>query len=97
MAGGVAKVGWKMVGVGSGLAAAQVTRKIVDATWRKTRGGDPPRNPAAPGTDWGEAIAWAVASGTALGIARLLSTKAAASAWVKATGSLPPGVEDVGA
>lgn len=97
MAGGAARAGWKVVGIGSGLVAARITRKVVDAAWRKTKGGDPPRNPAAPGTEWKEAVTWAVASGIALGIARMLSTKVAASAWQKTTGSLPPGLEDVGA
>ena len=41
-------------------------------------------------------VAWAVASGVTVAVARLLATKGVASAYVKATGHLPPGVEDVG-
>lgn len=92
-----AKLGWKVVGVGSGLVAGKVARSALTAGWRRTRGGDPPRNPASPSTDWAEAVSWAVASGVALGLARLLATKSAASVWQKVTGSLPPGLEDVGA
>jgi len=93
----VAKAGWKVVGVTSGLVAARTSKKLLDATWKKTRGGEPPRNPAAPGTSWGEALSWAVATGAAVAVARLLAARGAASAWRRTTGSLPPGVEEVGA
>ncbi len=93
----VAKIGWKVVGVSSGLVAARTSKKLLDRTWAKTKGGEPPRNPAAPGTSWGEALSWAVATGAAVAVARLLAARGAASAWKKATGSLPPGVEEVGA
>ncbi len=93
----VAKVGWKVVGVTTGLAAAKATRKAMDVGWSKTRGGEPPRNPASRETDWTEAVAWAVASGVALGLAKLLAARGSAKLWEKATGSLPPGLETVGA
>ena len=93
----VAKLGWKVVGVTTGLAAAKATRKAMDVGWSRTRGGEPPRNPASRETDWSEAIAWAVASGVALGLARLLAARGTARLWEKATGSLPPGLETVGA
>ncbi|MCU1591716.1 MAG: hypothetical protein JWP11_2972 [Frankiales bacterium] len=93
----VAKVGWKVVGITSGLVAARTTRKVLDKTWTKAKGGEPPRNPAAPGTSWGEALSWAVATGAALAVAKLLAARGAAQAWKKTTGHLPPGVEEVGA
>lgn len=93
---GLAKVGWKVVGTGSGIVAAKVGRSAMDKAWTKQRGSEPPRNPAAPGTTWAEAISWAVASGVAVAIARLLATRGAAQAWAKLTGSLPPGLEEVG-
>lgn len=93
----VAKVGWRVVGLATGLAATKATRKAMDVGWNKTRGGEPPRNPAARDTQWSEAITWAVASGIALGLARLLAARGTAKMWEKATGSLPPGLERVGA
>lgn len=88
---------WKVVALTSGVLSAKITRKLLDKTWAKTRGGDPPRNPAAPGTEWKEAIAWSVASGTALALTRMVATQGAATAWRKTTGKLPPGIEAVGA
>ena len=93
---GVGNVVYKVVGIGSGLLAAKVARTVLDKGWAKTKGGEPPRNPAVPGTSWNEALTWAVASGITVAVARLIATKGVASTWVKATGHLPPGVEDVG-
>ncbi|HWG93170.1 MAG TPA: DUF4235 domain-containing protein [Mycobacteriales bacterium] len=90
------KVLWKFVGIVTGLLAAKTGRSVLDKAWARTRGGEPPRNPAAPGTTWGEALSWAVASGVAVAVARLLATRGAASAWQKGTGHLPPGLEEVG-
>jgi hypothetical protein len=94
--GAVGKVAYKVLGIGAGLVAAKVARSALDKGWARTKGGEPPRNPAVPGTTWSEALTWAVASGVAVAVARLVATKGAASAWTKATGSLPPGVEEVG-
>lgn len=94
----LAKVGWKVMAVGTGLIAVRVSRKAVESAWRRThQGADPPRNPAAPGTTWPEALTWAAASGLAVAAARLLASRGAAKAWQKTTGSLPPGLEEVGA
>jgi len=93
---GVEKVLYKVVGLGLGLTAAKLSRSVMDKTWAKTRGGEPPRNPATRETTWGEALQWAIASGVAVALARLVAARGAAAAWEKTTGHLPPGVEDVG-
>ena len=86
---------WKIVGTLTGIAAGTATRKVLQAGWRRTRGGDPPTNPASPSTGWSEAIAWAVASGVAMAVTRLISQRGAAGAWKAATGSYPEGLETV--
>ncbi len=92
----VEKMLWKVVGLGAGLGAAKVSRSALDKGWAKARGGEPPRNPASRETEWREALYWAIASGVAVAIARLIATRGAASAWERTTGHLPPGLEDVG-
>ena len=72
----LAKVGWKVVGILSGLVAARTAKVTLDKTWATTRGGEPPRNPAAPGTSWPDALTWAVAAGATVGVARLVLWKA---------------------
>jgi len=71
------------------------TRKALQASWRRFRGGDPPTNPASPSTTWSEAIAWAVSSRVALAVTRLIAQRGAAEAWRKATGSYPASLEAV--
>ncbi|MCW2500287.1 MAG: hypothetical protein JWN87_1963 [Frankiales bacterium] len=93
----VAKILWKALAVTSGMLAARATKAALDKGWRKKVGDEPPRNPAAPGTDWKEAVVWAAASGTALALAKVAATNGAAKVWQKTTGNLPPGVEEVGA
>ncbi len=86
---------WKAVGGASGIAAGAATRTFLRTAWRKTKGGDPPANPASRNTTWKEALFWAAASGMALSVARLVSLRAAAGAWKAKTGSYPPGLETV--
>jgi hypothetical protein len=86
---------WKAVGSLSGAAAGSLTRALLRAVWRKTKGGDPPTNPAAPGTKWSEALIWAVSSGIALAVTRLIAQRGAAEAWKARSGRYPPGLETV--
>ena len=89
------KLTWKVVGYGAGAIAAIVTQKALTAAWRGAKHDDPPVNPAAPGTTWGDGLAWAASTGVALGVARLVAQRGAAAAWEGATGKLPPGLEKV--
>ncbi len=57
--------------------------------------GQPPTNPAARQTEWNEALLWTLATSIVVGIARLLATRGIAGAWQKATGQMPPGMEEV--
>jgi len=86
---------WKAVGTLSGMAAGSATRALLRAVWRRTKGGDPPTNPAAPGTRWSEALIWAGASGVALAVTRLIAQRGAAEAWKARSGTYPPGLETV--
>jgi hypothetical protein len=88
-------IGWKLLGTLSAVLAGVAARKLMVKTWRATTGGNPPANPAAPGTQWREAIPYAMASGAAMGLARMLATRKAANYYRKSTGHLPPGMEEV--
>lgn len=91
---GAAKTAWKIVALASGLLAAKQARKALEVAWKKTVGGDPPTNPASPVTTWGEALLWAAVSGVAVQTARLVAQRGAAAGWKRATGALPPGLEE---
>ncbi|MEO6712988.1 MAG: DUF4235 domain-containing protein [Mycobacteriales bacterium] len=84
---------WRVVGGASGLAAAALTRQALGRVWRARKHDDPPATPASTTTSWPDAVLWAVATGIALGVARLVALRGAAAGWQKAKGSLPPGLE----
>jgi hypothetical protein len=90
----LSRLAWKVTATGSALVAARLTAKAVTGGWRTIKRSDPPANPAAPETSWPEAVAWAAASGVAIALARLAARRGAAGAWRKATGHLPPGLQD---
>jgi hypothetical protein len=97
VAGAAGKIGWKIVALGFAVPAGIAVRKALDAGWRKTRHDEPPKNPAAPGTEWSEALMWAAVSGVAVAAARLVAARGAAATWKSLTGKLPPGVEEADA
>jgi len=74
----------------SALGAAALAKKAIDKSWTIATGKKPPENPADPDVDIWEAVAWAVASGTAVGLARMIAQRRAASYYTRSTGHLPP-------
>lgn len=88
----IARLGWKIVGTGSGVLAGIVTRKVLNSVWQRTKGGQPPANPQQVDVSWREAVTWTVASSAGIGVSRLLAGRMAAGAWTRATGHLPPGM-----
>ena len=74
----------------SALGAAAIAKKAIDKSWTIATGKKPPENPADPDVDIWEAVAWAVASGTAIGMARMIAQRRAASYYARSTGHLPP-------
>ena len=89
MASGGSKV-WTVFSLVSALGAAAVAKTGLDRSWTLATGRKPPENPADPDVDIREAVAWAVASGTAIGLARMLAQRRAASYYTRSTGHLPP-------
>jgi hypothetical protein len=81
---------WSVLSLGTGLAAAMVAKKVLDGGWRAATGKTPPANPADPDVDIWEAVIWATVSGTAIGVARMLAGRRAASYYARSTGHLPP-------
>lgn len=80
----------------SALGAAALAKKAVDKSWTAATGKKPPENPADPDVEIWEAVAWAVASGTAVGVARMLAQRRAASYYARSTGHLPPDLQKDG-
>jgi len=84
---------WTIFSLVSALAAAAAARKGLNTSWKAATGKNPPENPADPDVDLREAIAWAVVSGVAIGVSRMLAQRKAASYYARSTGHLPPGLK----
>jgi Protein of unknown function (DUF4235) len=70
--------GWsRALGAAAALAAGYGARKLVTFGWKKITGKEPPDDPHDPGVSVGEALAWAVALGVSMEVARLLAGRAA--------------------
>jgi hypothetical protein len=61
------------------LAAAMLARKVLTVGWKGITGHEPPSDPRSQDTDWQVAALWAIASGAAVGVARLAAERKVAS------------------
>ena len=74
--------------------AAYLARKGVTAMWKVATGNPPPANPEDPDVTWPEAVGWALLSGAAIGLARLVASRQAAAWYRKSTGRLPSHLQE---
>jgi hypothetical protein len=95
VASGNSKLAWKVTSGVTTTVAVLVAHRVSIAAWKWFTGDEPPEHPLRPGTSVGEAATWVALSGASVGLARLASVRFAASRWVRATGALPRGAEDV--
>ena len=86
---------WTVFGLAATVGATMAARKALSATWKLSTGKQPPSNPEHPDVTIGEAVVWAVASGVAVGLARMFATRKAADYYRRSTGHLPANLEDV--
>ena len=84
---------WTVFSLMSALVAAAAARKGLNTSWKVATGKKPPENPADPDVDIWEAVAWATVSGVAIGVARMLAQRKAASYYARSTGHLPPDIQ----
>jgi len=91
----VGSLAWKMLGTGATVGAGTLARRVATTGWKLTTGSEPPANPEDPDVSWKEALAWAVASGAAVGVARLLAARMAAAYFTKSAGHPPADLNKV--
>ena len=90
----VEKLAWKAATAIAAVVSGLLVRKIIDAVWSKAGRGVAPNNPASPNTPWSDAIIWTFATAAGMAVARVVAERGAAAGWQKATGHLPPGLDD---
>ena len=86
---------YSLLGLAGTVGATMVARKALSATWKLSTGKQPPSNPEHPDVSMGEAVAWAVTSGVAVGLARMLASRKTAEYYRRSTGHLPANLEDI--
>jgi hypothetical protein len=90
------KLGYKIFASLGAAVGATVARKTLTAGWKKATGKEPPANPEHPDVRWGEALSWAIASAAAVAAAKVMAQRRVAATWQRASGVLPPGLDDAG-
>lgn len=90
------RLAWRVLGTGMAIVTGLVVRKVFAAIWKAATSHDPPTNPAAPDTSWGESLGWALASGAAIGVARMVATRGATAGWTAVVGAPPPEMSKAG-
>jgi hypothetical protein len=84
---------WSVFALASTVVAGVAARKAMTTSWKVATGKEPPQNPADPDVSLSEAMSWAVASGVAIGVARMLASRKAATYYRRSTGHLPPNLQ----
>ncbi len=79
---------WTLASSGAAIVAAAGAKKLLTKGWVK-RKGKVPGNPASSDTTWSEALTWAVISGVAVGVVRLVAQRGVALAFQQRRGDLP--------
>lgn len=85
---------WSLMALGATVTAGVAARKAMTTSWKVATGKEPPQNPADPDVSMGEAVAWAVVSGVAIGVFRMLASRKAADYYRRSTGHLPPNLQE---
>jgi hypothetical protein len=87
------KAAWQLVAFAAATATGALTRNVGAKMYEAHRGEPAPDRPSSPIVPLRHAVIWAVSSGIVGELVRLLIERSAATAWVQATGELPPGLE----
>lgn len=87
---------FKLMDKAAVLVTGMLVPPISAAVWRFVTGRKPPSQTSHPQISAREAIAWAVLAGVGSEVAKLLVQRETAQYWVRSTGELPPGLDELG-
>jgi Protein of unknown function (DUF4235) len=89
----MSKLIYRVLGIAFAIPIRRVLNKGLESGWRRTQGGDPPRDPRAPNARLADIMAWAGLSALSLAIGQFLASRGAAIAYKGLTGRHAPGWE----
>lgn len=58
-------------------AFGAIVQVLLKKIWRATFGHEAPLNPSQPGVNWGEALAWGLATGASAGMVKVVARRGA--------------------
>lgn len=87
------KIIYRILGIAISIPISRTLNKAVESGWRRTQGGDPPRDPRAPNARLTDILAWAGLSALSLAIGQFIASRGAAIAYKSLTGRHAPGWE----
>jgi hypothetical protein len=85
------KLMYRVLGVAFAIPIRRLLSKGLETGWKKTQGGEPPRDPKAPNAKLADIMAWAGLYALSLAIGQFLASRAAAIAYRGLTGRHAPG------
>jgi hypothetical protein len=83
---------WRVLGTGSAILAGIIANKLVTTLWKKA-GRDEVLDPRDPRTPARDAVLFAALTGLAVGAARTLATRKAATYYQRSAGHLPKAMQ----
>lgn len=81
---------WFLIAAGSAMIAGVAAHKALEASWRRVKKKEPPKQPELAEKGWPEALAWTAAVSLLVGFVRLFARRGAALGWKRLTGAPPP-------
>jgi hypothetical protein len=81
---------WGGFASAAAIGATMATKPLVEKLWTRVSGKEPPGNPASGDVEWRDALLWALFTGAAVGLIRLVAQRAAAEGWRRVRGDHPP-------
>lgn len=85
------KLMYRGLGVLFAIPASIAMKKVLNAAWQSSQGGNPPTDPKAPDAEFSDVLAWAGLSALSLAAGRYVASRGAAVTYRALTGRHAPG------
>jgi Protein of unknown function (DUF4235) len=85
------KLMYRALGTAFAVPATITVKKALNTVWRKSKPGNPPRDPKAPDAHLSDVLTWAGVSGLSMAAGQYMASRVAAATHRALTGKRPPG------
>ena len=83
---------WSLATTGAAIGGGIVAKKVIEKVWALITDGNVPDNPEDPEVEWVEAVAFALVSGAAVQLVRVMINHKSTQAYARRQGRLPDSV-----